>query len=820
MSKLQECANSPSSTTLGKINHTIKDILERMEVDRRTTKSLLETLPFTVGDTTAGSEMELQAVVAGRRQDVDLPLTIERSNYFANVLRRAASGDSPRKIVLELIKYLEGNRDNIWENSWVRFPKRKLNSATQVIFHTDLLADKKKHELGLRSDVHKFIFVESGEEHIRVPISYVLKLALADVLNDGFDTPPAIRHAGLELLNHFLCDNTSPETHSFYVMPLHPTSGMGRIVAFEAATRFLLTQLLISWANEKFGLRNKGQRAMVFLSPHPPVRQKQLNDCISDGFYRDLFMNPCLSGWDQGEAKYHYMHLCHEVLSRSQLHAVKKLREAGILNSNLIVLPNLSNISLANNGTHVSLGSQKLTILLSNKDSAFTEMHEKYIGDLVIKIVEHFLPLFVGSYSTAPYRIDFAEFHPEKVLGFLPHEIDYTHLRMFWRRWKKKAKIKFLGHPITPFGPDWLDRLVGKCLGLRGDFVPDFRLIDYLVSLMSTESSPALNGIMGNGDRLKKDLADMGIFSTKMSLYLLYKLREYSVMGYSGFEGRHYSLFESFGHDMGRAVDLQNLITALAMQYIAQERLDHPHIPDDPFIESERRQVLFGTAVGLPTFFVRSDTKNLFIKRIISKTKRIRASRRYPGFLRVYNCEYRLALIDILEEDARDLIEMMNLRETIRDLRLRILEPDTHSAQGKITQGICSFAGIRTPFDLDSREFNLAAEKYYRDILRRRHMEEAFEFLAEDLKKIHKKAAYAPSIYLALCSLLLDHNPSEFLTRIKEDAIEDRLPLPILKRLILIITASILLTKAEYEKKIAEKRLYGTNTSVYRTGNE
>ena len=50
-------------------------------------------------------------------------------------------------------------------------------------------------------------------------------------------------------------------------------------------------------------------------------------------------MSPCLSGWSNGEAKYQYMHLCHQVLSRSQLNAVAKLREAGIITNDLIVLP-------------------------------------------------------------------------------------------------------------------------------------------------------------------------------------------------------------------------------------------------------------------------------------------------------------------------------------------------------------------------------------------------------------------------------------------------------------------------------------------------
>jgi hypothetical protein len=37
--------------------------------------------------------------------------------------------------------------------------------------------------------------------------------------------------------------------------------------------------------------------------------------------------------------------------------------------------------------------------------------------------MEHFLPLFVGSYSAAPCRIGFRDFHPESALGFLPHEL-------------------------------------------------------------------------------------------------------------------------------------------------------------------------------------------------------------------------------------------------------------------------------------------------------------------------------------------------------------------------------------------------------------
>ena len=86
--------------------------------------------------------------------------------------------------------------------------------------------------------------------------------------------------------------------------------------------------------------------------------------------------------------------------------------------------------------------------------------HEKYLGDLVTKFVEHFLPMFVGTYSAAPYRLAFGDFHPEKALSFLPFELDYTHLRMIWRRWRKKAHLKvrpwgFGSPPSAP--PGWMN---------------------------------------------------------------------------------------------------------------------------------------------------------------------------------------------------------------------------------------------------------------------------------------------------------------------------------------------------------------------------
>ena len=44
-------------------------------------------------------------------------------------------------------------------------------------------------------------------------------------------------------------------------------------------------------------------------------------------------------------------------------------------------------------------------------------------------------------------------------------------------------------------------------------------------------------------------------------------------MGFSGFEGRHYSLFESIMDDMGEAANLQTLVTALAFKYMLTEEV-------------------------------------------------------------------------------------------------------------------------------------------------------------------------------------------------------------------------------------------------------
>ena len=207
--------------------HSPREIMEKMDVFKLFGVAV-ERLPFSLGDTTAGGEAELQAVVVGRKENVDLPITIQQSHYFANMTRRTAAGELPNRAVTDLEKYLDENADGVWESSWVRFPRATLGTFAQQVFQNDLLADKTDPAQGQRTDTACFLFQQDGQEYVRIPISYLLKIALADVI-DG--QSPTIAATGQKLMDHFLSDNTSPETFSFHVSPSSPETGMGKALA-------------------------------------------------------------------------------------------------------------------------------------------------------------------------------------------------------------------------------------------------------------------------------------------------------------------------------------------------------------------------------------------------------------------------------------------------------------------------------------------------------------------------------------------------------------------------------------------------------------
>ena len=782
MTRLQTTGDGPALTP----GMDLPYLLDIMEINNGSPDEFTRSLPFSSGDATAGVENEFQAAVLGKKKDLDLALAIEDSNFYKNMIRRAASGDISGKKIAALEKYLNRSRDDVWENSWVRFPRKTLNSFANLVFNADLKSDKTDPGSGPRTDADHFILMKEGEEFIRIPVSYLLKIALADAVGSDGGSHSFIRINGEKMMAHFLNDNTSPEIFSFYPSAACDSGSLGAGVAGETLIRFVFTQILVQYAQIKFCLRDHGQDVRVFFSSSPPLKQKELNDCISDSFYRDLFMSPCLSGWTKGQEKHQYMKLCHKVLSRSHINGISKLKEAGIITSNLVILPNNSNISLANNGTHISMGSKKLGRLLTDPGSGFTSFHEKYLGDLSIKIVEHFLCLFPGTYSASPLRLNFEDFHPEKALGFLPHEIDYTHLRMIWRRWKRKADIRILGNSITPFGPAWLDRLISRAFFLRGDFIPDARLIDYFVSVMSTDQSPSLSGKPGNGDQLKKDLSQMGIFDEQMPLYQLVRLREFSKMGFCGFEHRYYSIFDDILSDMGAAVDLQNLLTALSFHYILSGKVNPCMIPDTPDVESERRQVFFCSAIHIPTFYIKTRTRNIFLLNIVSKISKTRMSRRYPGYTRVRVKDYQRALIETIKADGQDLIRSMNLEHILPDLEDRLFS--SSSTCTKLVKGILATGRRQDPMKFTGEQFNEKAEAYFINGLRKKQMSEGFGVLKKALGEMgFRDESGVPVLKAAVHSILGHQDLDLFMASVRQSFLNDTLSLDEIRKMIFLI---------------------------------
>ena len=87
----------------------IHDIRELLGIPHPRSHGFVESLPFSLNDTTAGSEAELQVAVCGKKDHVDLPSTIANSIYYANIVRRALTGDTSELAVTDLEKYVDSN---------------------------------------------------------------------------------------------------------------------------------------------------------------------------------------------------------------------------------------------------------------------------------------------------------------------------------------------------------------------------------------------------------------------------------------------------------------------------------------------------------------------------------------------------------------------------------------------------------------------------------------------------------------------------------------------------------------------------------------
>jgi hypothetical protein len=138
-----------------------------------------------------------------------------------------------------------------------------------------------------------------------------------------------------------------------------------------------------------------------------------------------------------------------------------------------------------------------------------------------------------------------------------------------------------------------------------------------------------------------------------------------------------------------------------------------------------------------------------------------------------------------LRTEAKDLIEMMNMNKTIDDLQNRVEDPKTHTVSAKLTRGILKLANASTPMKLSGLEFNVAAEKYYRDVLRVQYMDEAFEFLESDFKKIDSWEIWREGYYNPPLLAILDgSNTRDFLSTVKKEVMDESISVDRLRKLI------------------------------------
>src|SRR5208283_4264576 len=166
----------------------------------------------------------------------------------------------------------------------------------------------------------------------------------------------------------------------------------------------------------------------------------------------------------------------------------------------------------------------------------------------------------------------------------------------------------------------------------------------------------------------------------RLSFYMPLRLRELGGMGFSGFEGRYYSLFPTFQRDMAQAANLQQLLLMISYQLALDGTVEANDIPDDPTSESERRQPFFFAAAGLPAFYVHKKSRNAFLAAVLTRCNNIRPSRRHPGYLRVPISDYREALLSWLCREGKEALEsdgeplVAELRERLRSKELQANE--------------------------------------------------------------------------------------------------------------------------------------------------
>jgi hypothetical protein len=177
--------------------------------------------------------------------------------------------------------------------------------------------------------------------------------------------------------------------------------------------------------------------------------------------------------------------------------------------------------------------------------------------------------------------------------------------------------------------------------------------------------------------------------------------------------------------------------------------------------------------------------------------------------------------VRFLLEEGRDLIEMLGMGETMEELAGRIANPERRSAAGRLTRGILEEIGVKDPMRATASDFNRGAEAYYREKLRRKHMNEALQFLEEVLVRLDRRADRGgDGVAAALSAVTVGKSGAEFVRRVRKDLLDERLPAETLRQVIALVIACVCDEEARSTGFLEGK---GSNAddraSVHRAGN-
>lgn len=109
------------------------------------------------------------------------------------------------------------------------------------------------------------------------------------------------------------------------------------------------------------------------------------------------------------------------------------------------------------------------------------------------------------------------------------------------------------------------------------------------------------------------------------------------------------------------------------------------------------------------------------------------------------------------------------------DLRARLEEPGIHGVAGRITRAILAETGAANPMDMAAMDFNRAAERYYRETLRRRQLTEGVAACAETLRATVQSARGRGDRELlgTICDLTAGQDVERFLARTASDVVRE-----------------------------------------------